>query len=208
MTISLNAAQGALLALQNQFRNNAFGTIAANGKHLFAKHTSKQDALQGAKESGTEQGYFKRVDTVTVNKAQYNEWAKAEREGQTSKATKYLATKGIDNLITSKQFKPSLAGTMDVNKPIGDDDYMTIIRAILFEPDPVFCRSRANPDDRFVLLAYMPDGYVGRAIEPNGTKHKDVTDALMVIRARPQPVGIVTVFPAAPWYVEDLVKLR
>jgi hypothetical protein len=208
MAISWNEAEGAVIALRGLYNQNAFDVLKENGKHLFDKHTNKQDALAGAQEQGGEQGYFKKLVTVNVDKAQYNAWAERERQGLTSKASKYLRTKGIDGLIRSKDFKPKHAGSMDATSPLGEDDYIRLVYAILRQEPQWYCRSDARPNDRFVLLAHVPHAFVGRAVEGDGTKHKDADWAVMVIRARPQPTGIVTVFPAAGWYADRLTDLN
>lgn len=205
MPMSLIRGQAAANALSNLSANQLFTTIQDN-QHIVAKHYNKQNALNEAILVNHAQGYFKRVVTTEIhgladfkNLSPNKKVAVLNQIGNPKDLRKGVS-KGIGNFNKNGQLTST--GTAAVDSSV----VMDIVHLLLNSNGIEYRQARGDANalnNRVAVVGPIPAGFVGRAIDPHGTKSYAPNYAVLVISA---PIGanpqIVTVFPADQAYAQ------
>ena len=195
MTIGKKEAEAAINAIIGGASSVLFQNIR-NNQHSMEKHFDKFKAQAGAA-GNYPQGYFKKQTNRNIEKAQDINKLSANKQ----KAV--LDKLGVTKRNFAKKHK-EITDNFDTvsvatTSPAQSEDILPIVSAVL--NDCTLYSASNDPEARFLAVAPIPKGYVGRSIEANGTKHRDCDHAVVVVNAtagsNPQ---VVTVFPATQAY--------
>ncbi len=214
MAISRQNAVAAVNAIKDLRITNLF-TMVKENQHILEKHYSKDAALEAA-QGGQPQGYFKKKTKLYIDggaaygKLSVNKKAKIRKILNTNKTKPSQIGKPIGTYNQNAKKTNSDTLHLDVTSVIDNSIVLDIVTAVLNDKEHQL-REANNPhkNNRFIVAAKIPEGYVGRSIDKNKKKDTDnVTHAVIVIQAalgsNPQ---IVTVFPANEQYTTRTPKL-
>lgn len=194
MTIRKADAEAAVKAIISA-PSILFSNIRQN-QHTMEKHFNKETAKAAAKDKPP-QGYFKKIGATIISKPTDANSLSTKKQSALFKSlgTNKRGFRAVHEQMTDRFETISVMETSAASK----DDILPIVSQVLGSCELYSTRDR--PTTRFLAVAPMPRGFVGRSIEHDGTKHKDCDYAVVVVDAgagsNPQ---IVTVYPATEAY--------
>lgn len=197
MPVTKATASAAVSALKNLDTSSLFESF--KNSHLYAQHTTKQNAKTAAMSEGQTKGYFeKRVNLQVGSVAEF----------------KNLSEKRQKRLSAQKSWKkppaPSAFGkdrdgnpkdvSLVVTEPISQLEYIDLLRTALKDANADYYESHNEPESRFVFVADLPGHFVGGQFDRFGNKAAKASsgtlDAVAIIIAVQTPNHkIVTAFP-------------
>jgi hypothetical protein len=165
--------------------------LSLTNRHIFQKHTSRSQAEPHSQNQP--QGWFEKVKTVIVTtESDYKQLSKG-RQGRLQTASGLSARNLTQALRRNDPLVPQ-EFTLGVTDDVGIDGMPALIHAAL-QQDYSLYRAEDDPDSRFLFVAHIPAGYVGRTIHA-GSKTKLVGGLIIivvqVVASMPQ---IITVYP-------------
>jgi len=207
MAISLANAQAAIRILRASTGTEMFQAMTQSQGYLFSKHQNKAKALQAAIEDNQAKGYFKKIVTIQVGSlADYRELTDHQK-GR-------IQGLGTNTKITAKSFGKTRGGEQkDIKttqkEALSGNDFATLLYQIINGATLVgYYEANAEVNQRFIYMTMIPLGYVGRSIDPAGTKTKDLPYAVVIIVAKPgEAPFILNMFPADNEYHRRQVAL-
>ena len=198
MAISKANAQAAVTTLRDATPASLFATVKAN-PHAFEKHFTKSKARAAAGDYA--QGYFKRSRSVEVTSKEGFNQLSANKQTLVKKTIGAKANKDVS--LKLGQYNKRVPGGLVLTRtePVDVSAILDVMHGVLAN-----CQLRqatADPDTRFLAVAPVPDGFVGRSIDADGEKSYDCDYAVVVVNAGAGNPQVVTVFPTAAGYLNN-----